>query len=159
MTALLWVLAAVMVVVGLVGIVMPALPGHMLILAGLALAAWADGFTHVSGWTLGIIAVVAIASFGIDFVSAAVSTRKLGASPRAMIGAGLGTLGGFFLGLPGLIIGPFVGAVIGELTATKDLRQAGRAGVAATIGFAIGTAVKVAFAFVMIAIFAAAFLF
>jgi uncharacterized protein YqgC (DUF456 family) len=76
-----------------------------------------------------------------------------------MVGAGLGTLGGFFLGLPGLIIGPFVGAVIGELTATNDLRQAGRAGVAATIGFAIGTAVKVGFAFVMIAIFAAAFLF
>jgi hypothetical protein len=159
MTALLWVLAAVMVAVGLIGIVMPVLPGHMLILAGLALAAWADGFTHVSGWTLGIIAIIAIASFGIDFVSAAVSTRKLGASPRAMVGAGLGTLAGFFLGLPGLIIGPFVGAVIGELTATNNLRQAGRAGVAATIGFAIGTAVKVGFAFVMIAIFAAAFIF
>ena len=158
MTALYWVIAGVMVVVGLVGIVMPALPGHILILAGLIVAAWADGFQHVSGWTLGIIAVVAISSYAIDFVSAAVSTRKLGASPRAMVGAALGTLGGFFLGLPGLIIGPFAGAVVGELTATKNLRQAGRAGVAATIGFAIGTAVKVAVAFVMIAIFAAAFL-
>jgi len=159
MTALLWVLAVVMVAVGLAGIVLPALPGHMLILAGLVLAAWADGFRHVSGWTIGLVAVVAVASFGIDFVSAAISTKKLGASPRAMAGAALGTLGGFFFGLPGLIAGPFVGAVIGELTATKDMRQAGRAGVAATIGFAIGTAVKVAFAFVMIAIFAAAFLF
>jgi uncharacterized protein YqgC (DUF456 family) len=148
-----------MVVVGLVGIVMPALPGHMLILAGLAVAAWADGFRHVSGWTLGVIAVVAIASYGIDFVAAAVSTKKLGASKRAMAGAALGTLGGLFFGLPGLIAGPFVGAVIGELTATRDMRQAGRAGVAATIGFAIGTAVKVAFAFVMIAIFVAAFVF
>jgi hypothetical protein len=159
MPVLLWILAAAMVVIGLVGIVMPALPGHMLILAGLVLAAWADGFRHVSGWTIGVIAVVAVASYGIDFVSAAISTKKLGASPRAMAGAALGTLGGFFFGLPGLIAGPFVGAVIGELTATKDMRQAGRAGVAATIGFAIGTAVKVAFAFVMIAIFAAAFLF
>jgi uncharacterized protein len=159
MTALLWVVAAAMVVIGLVGIVLPALPGHVLILAGLVLAAWADGFRHVSGWTLGVIATVAIASYGIDFLSAAISTRKLGASPRAMVGAALGTLGGLFFGLPGLIAGPFVGAVIGELTATKDLRRAGRAGVAATIGFAIGTAVKVAFAFVMIAIFAAAFLF
>lgn len=159
MTILLWALAVVMVVLGLVGVVLPALPGHMLILGGLAVAAWADGFRHVSGWSLGVIAVVAIASYGIDFVSAAVSTKKLGASPRAMAGAALGTLGGFFFGLPGLIAGPFVGAVIGELTASQDLRQAGRAGVAATIGFAIGTAVKVAFAFVMIAIFAAAFLF
>ena len=159
MTVLLWIAAAVMVVIGFVGIVMPALPGHMLILAGLVLAAWADGFRHVSGWTLGLIAVMAIASYGIDFVSAAMTTKKLGASQRAMAGAALGTLGGLFFGLPGLIAGPFVGAVIGELTATKDVRQAGRAGVAATIGFAIGTAVKVAFAFVMIAVFAAAFLF
>ena len=158
MTILLWTIAVAMVVIGLAGIVLPALPGHLLILAGLVLAAWADGFRHVSGWTLGVIAFVAIASFGVDFVAAAVSTKKLGASPRAMAGAALGTLGGFFFGLPGLIAGPFVGAVIGELTATKDMRQAGRAGVAATIGFAIGTAVKVAFAFVMIAIFAAAFL-
>ena|SRR5687768_14331236 len=158
MTALLWVLAVAMVVIGLVGIVLPALPGHVLILAGLALAAWADGFRHVSGWTLGAIAVIAVASYGIDFVAAAVSTKKLGASRRAMAGAAIGTLAGLFFGLPGLIIGPFAGAVIGELTATRDMRQAGRAGVAATIGFAIGTAVKVAFAFMMIAIFAAAFL-
>ena len=148
-----------MVAIGLAGIVLPALPGHMLILAGLMVAAWADGFRHVSGWTLGVIAVIALASYGIDFVSAAVSTRKLGASRRAMAGAAIGTLGGLFFGLPGLIAGPFVGAVIGELTETRDMRQAGRAGLAATIGFAIGTAVKVAFAFVMIAIFAAAFLF
>ena len=148
-----------MVAVGLAGIVLPALPGHMLILAGLIVAAWADGFRHVSGWTLGVIAVIALASYGIDFVSAAVSTKKLGASRRAMAGAAIGTLGGLFFGLPGLIAGPFVGAVIGELTETRDMRQAGRAGLAATIGFAIGTAVKVAFAFVMIAIFAAAFLF
>jgi uncharacterized protein YqgC (DUF456 family) len=159
MIVLLWIAAVAMVVIGLVGIVMPALPGHLLILGGLALAAWADGFQHVSGWTLGVIAAVAVASYGIDFASAAITTKKIGASPRAMIGAAIGTLGGFFFGLPGLIAGPFVGAVIGELTATKDMRQAGRAGLAATIGFAIGTAVKVAFAFVMVAIFAAAFLF
>jgi uncharacterized protein YqgC (DUF456 family) len=158
-TILLWILGVGMVAIGLAGIVLPALPGHMLILGGLIVAAWADGFRHVSGWTLGVIALIALASYGIDFVSAAVSTRKLGASRRAMAGAAIGTLGGLFFGLPGLIAGPFVGAVIGELTETRDMRQAGRAGLAATIGFAIGTAVKVAFAFVMIAIFAAAFLF
>ena len=159
MSVLLWIVAAAMVVAGLVGIVMPALPGHLLILAGLALATWVDGFRHVSGWTLGVIAIVAVASYGIDFVATAMTAKTLGASRRAMAGAAIGTLGGFFFGLPGLIAGPFVGAVIGELTATRDLRQAGRAGVAATIGFAIAVAAKVAFAFVMIAVFAAAFLF
>ena len=156
---LLWLLGVVMVVIGLVGIVMPALPGHVLILAGLFVAAWADGFNHISGWTLGLIALVALASYGIDFVSAVVTTKRVGASKDAMIGAALGTLGGIFFGLPGLIAGPFIGAVSGELIASRNLRQAGRAGVAATIGFAIGTALKVAFAFVMIAIFAAAFVF
>jgi uncharacterized protein YqgC (DUF456 family) len=159
MDVLLWIAAAVMVAVGLAGIIMPALPGHMLILAGLVLAGWADGFRHISGWTLGVIALVALASYAIDFVAAAVTTKKLGASGRAMAGAAIGTFGGFFFGLPGLLAGPFVGAVIGELTATNDIRQAGRAGVAATVGFAIGTAVKVAFAFLMVAIFAAAFVF
>jgi uncharacterized protein YqgC (DUF456 family) len=159
MTVLLWVLGVAMVGVGLVGIVVPALPGHVLIFGGLLVAAWADGFRHVGTWTLVAIGVIAASSYAIDFVAAAVSTRRLGASRRAMVGAALGTLGGFFFGIVGLVVGPFVGAVIGELTVSNDARQAGRAGLAAAIGFAIGTAVKVALAFVMIAIFAAAFVF
>jgi uncharacterized protein YqgC (DUF456 family) len=73
-----------------------------------------------------------------------------------MVGAGLGTLAGLFFGLPGLIVGPFVGAVLGELTMHRDWKKAGRAGVAAWIGFAVGTAVKVGFAFAMVGMFAAA---
>jgi uncharacterized protein YqgC (DUF456 family) len=156
MTVLLWTLAMALVAVGLVGIVMPALPGHILIFSGLVLAAWADGFRHVGVWTIVAIGVIGAASYAIDFVAAAVSTRKLGASRRAMAGAALGTLAGLFFGLIGLVAGPFIGAVVGELTVSRDLRQAGRAGAAAAIGFAIGTAAKVAIAFVMIAIFAAA---
>ena len=99
-------------------------------------------------------------SYAVDFVAAALGAKHLGASPRAMTGAALGTLLGLFLGLPGLILGPFVGAVLGELSVHRDLGRAGRAGVAAWIGFAIGTAVKVALAFSMVAIFLAAmFLF
>jgi uncharacterized protein len=159
MSIVLWALGTVLVVVGLVGIVMPALPGHLLIFVGLVLGGWADGFTRVGFWTLAVIGVVALASYGIDFAAAALGARRLGATPRAMTGAALGTLLGLFFGLPGIVIGPFLGAVIGELTATKDLARAGRAGVAAWIGFAIGTAVKVGLAFVMIAIFMAALVF
>jgi uncharacterized protein YqgC (DUF456 family) len=75
-------------------------------------------------------------------------------------GAALGTLLGLFFGLPGLIVGPLIGAVLGELSVHRDLARAGRAGVAAWIGFAIGTGVKIAMAFSMVAIFLAAlFLF
>jgi uncharacterized protein YqgC (DUF456 family) len=159
MSLLLWILAVVMVVVGLIGVVMPALPGHMLILAGLVLGAWADGFANVGAGTLAVIAVIAVASYGIDFIAVALGAKHLGVSPRGMSGAVLGTLAGLFLGLPGLIVGPFVGAVIGELTTHRDVAKAGKAGVAAWIGFAIGSAVKVAVAFVMIAIFIAALVF
>jgi uncharacterized protein YqgC (DUF456 family) len=93
----------------------------------------------------------------VDFVAAALGAQRLGASTRAMVGAGLGTLLGLFLGLPGIIVGPFIGAVIGELTLNRDWKQAGRAGLAAWIGFAIGIAVKVGLVFLMIGIFAAAF--
>lgn len=160
MIILLWVLAVILVFVGLAGILLPALPGTILIFAGLLLAAAADGFTRVGAGTLVLLGVIAAASYGVDFVAAALGVKRLGASPRAMGGAAMGTLLGLFLGLPGLIVGPFAGAVVGELTVHRDLARAGRAGVAAWIGFAIGTAVKVALAFSMVAIFLAAmFLF
>jgi uncharacterized protein len=158
MSILLWVVGIALVVVGLAGIILPALPGHVLILAGLVLAAWADGFTRVSVWTLVVLGVIAAASYLVDFAGAAVGAKKLGASSRAMLGAGLGTIAGLFFGLPGIILGPFAGAVIGELTVKQDLRQAGKAGVAAWIGFAVGTAVKVGMAFLMIGIFVGALL-
>ena len=159
MTILLWTIGIVLVIVGLVGTVLPALPGAMLIVAGLVVAAWADGFTKVGVWPLVAIGAIGAASYLVDFAAAALGARKFGASPRAMIGAGLGTLLGLFLGLPGIIIGPFVGAVIGELTVHRDMAKVGKAGLAAWIGFVVGMAVKVGIAFLMIAIFLSALVF
>ncbi len=159
MTVLLWVLAVVFVIVGLVGVVLPALPGSVLVFAGLLLAAWANEFTRVGGGTLMLLGTIAAASYGIDFVAAALGAKHLGASRRAMVGAALGTLFGLVFGLPGVIIGPFIGAVLGELTTNRNLARAGRAGVAAWIGFALGIAAKVGLVFVMLGIFLVAFLF
>lgn len=156
MTVLLWILAAGLVTIGVVGIVLPAVPGTILIFAGLFLAAWADGFSRVGAGTLVVLGVLAAASYAIDFGAAALGVRRLGASRRAMAGAALGTLFGLAFGLPGLIAGPFVGALLGELSATRNLARAGRTGVAAWIGFAIGIVVKVGVAFAMIGIFLAA---
>jgi uncharacterized protein YqgC (DUF456 family) len=160
MTILLYTVGAALVIIGLIGIVLPALPGHVLILAGLIVAAWADGFTRVGIWTLVVIGLIAAASYLVDFAAAAIGAKRLGASSRAMIGAGFGTVAGLFFGLPGIIFGPFAGAVLGELTVDhRDIRRAGKAGVAAWIGFAIGTAIKVAMAFVMIGIFLVGLIF
>ena len=159
MTILLWTLGVILVAVGLVGVVLPALPGTVLIFAGLLLAAWADGFTKVGFFTLAVIAVLGAASYAVDFVAAAFGAKRMGASPRAVVGAGLGTLLGLFFGLPGLMFGPLVGAIVGELTVHRDFKRAGQAGMAAWIGFAIGMAVKVALAMSMIALFLAALFF
>ena len=153
MTILLWVLGGVLVALGLVGVVLPALPGTVLMFAGMLLIAWAEDFTRVGVGTLVLVGAIGLASYGIDFAAAALGTRRLGASGRAMAGAGLGTIAGLFFGFPGIILGPFVGAVLGELSAHRDLARAGKAGVAAWIGFVIGMAVKVGIAFLMIGIF------
>jgi uncharacterized protein YqgC (DUF456 family) len=153
MSILLWILGVLLVVAGIAGIVFPALPGHVLIFAGLLLAAWADGFTRVSGWTLAVIGVIAAVSYLVDFVAAALGAKHVGASPRAVVGAGLGTLLGIPFGLPGVFLGPLAGAVLGELSVHRQWKRAAGVGLAAWIGFLIGTAVKVALAFMMIAIF------
>jgi uncharacterized protein YqgC (DUF456 family) len=158
MSVLFWVLAVILVVVGLAGIILPALPGTILIFAGLVLAAWADHFTRVGATTIVVIGLLAVSSYGVDFAAAAIGAKALKASRRAMVGAALGTVAGLVFGLPGIIIGPFAGAVLGELTLHGDWKRAGRAGVSAWIGFAIGIAIKVGLAFTMIGIFIAAFL-
>ena len=100
-----------------------------------------------------MLAVLAAASYAVELGAAAFGVKRVGASRRAMAGAAAGTLLGVFFGLPGVIIGPFAGAVIGELSARSDLAQAGRVGVAAWIGFLVGTVVKVGIAFIMLGIF------
>lgn len=159
MTIALWIIAVILIIIGVAGIVLPALPGTLLIVGGILLAAWADDFARVGMWPLIAVGVIGVLTYGVDLLAAALGAKTLGASSRAMVGAGLGTVAGLFLGLPGIIIGPFVGAVIGELTVDRDIRKAGKAGVAAWIGFAIGTAVKVSMAFLMIGIFLLALLF
>jgi uncharacterized protein YqgC (DUF456 family) len=153
---LLWVLAAVLVVVGLAGVVLPALPGVPLLFAGLVVAAWAEGFAHVGGGTIAVLAVLALLAYAADLAAGALGAKRFGASRSAVIGAALGTLAGLFFGLPGVVLGPFVGAVVGELLARRDLAQAGRAGFGAGVGLLLGIAAKLALAFAMIGVFAVA---
>jgi uncharacterized protein len=155
MTALTWVLAILLVAAGLLGLVLPALPGPLLLFAGLLVAAWAEGFAFVGAGTLVGLGLMALLAVLVDFVAGALGARRYGASPRAFIGATLGALIGIFFGLPGLLFGPFLGAVLGELSARPDLRAAGRAGWGAMIGLVLGTAAKIALGFAMIGVFLA----
>jgi uncharacterized protein YqgC (DUF456 family) len=155
---LLWIVGVALVGIGIAGIVFPALPGHVLIFTGLLLAAWANDFTRVGPWTLAVIGILGAASYTVDFVAAALGARHVGASRSAVVGAGLGTLLGIPFGLPGVVLGPLVGAVLGELSVNRQFGRAAGVGMAAWIGFLIGTAVKVALAFLMIGVFVVALL-
>jgi uncharacterized protein YqgC (DUF456 family) len=148
-----WVLAVALAGIGLVGIALPVVPGAPLLFAGLALGAWLDDFRYVSEATVAGLAVMAIATYGIDFVAGSLGAKKFGASPRAVFGAACGAVAGLFFGLPGVILGPFVGAVLGELSAQRSLGEAGRAGLGATLGLALGAAAKLALGLSMVGIF------
>jgi uncharacterized protein len=149
----LWILALTLVVAGLAGMILPVLPGPSLIFIGLVMAAWAEGFAHVGWITIGILAILAIFATAVDFLAGALGAKKFGASRRAMIGAALGAATGIIFGPPGIIIGPFAGAVIGELTVKQDINAAGRAGFGAWLGLILGMAAKVALGFTMVGVF------
>ena len=149
----LWVLAVLFALVGVAGLVFPALPGAPLLFAGLFIAAWADGFAHVGTGALILLGAMALMTYVVDFAAGAVGAKKFGASHRAMIGAVIGAVAGLFFGLVGVIIGPFIGAVIGELSVHRNFEAASRAGFGATIGLALGAAAKLAMAFAMLGIF------
>ena len=159
MSVLLWIVGIALVVIGIAGIVFPALPGTVLIFVGLLMTAWANDFTRVGPWTLVVIGLIGAASYAVDFVAAALGARHVGASRSAVAGAALGTLLGIPFGLPGVLLGPLVGAVLGELSVNRELGRAAGVGLAAWIGFLIGTVVKVALAFLMIGVYLIAFWF
>lgn len=156
--ALWYVLAVVLIVVGFIGTILPALPGVPLVFAGMLVAAWADGFQHVGLWTLiglGVLTVIAVA---VDFLAGLAGAKRVGASRMALVGAAIGTVVGIFFGLPGLLLGPFLGALIGELVAGGTLKRATGVGVGAWIGFLVGTVLKLGVCFAMLGLFALAFI-
>jgi uncharacterized protein YqgC (DUF456 family) len=150
---LLWLLAALLIVAGFAGLILPAIPGIPLVFAGLVLLAWAEHFVHVGWVTLTILGVLALASYGVDFLATALGAKKFGASARAIWGAAIGALVGLFFGLPGLLFGPFLGAVVGEFSGRATLKEALHAGAGATLGLLFGTLLKIALAFAMVGVF------
>lgn len=153
-TILLWLLAGLMVIAGLAGTVIPAMPGVPLVFAGLFVGAWIGDFQAVGWVTIGILAALAAVAWIVDFVAGAAGARYLGASSRAFWGATLGAIVGIFFGLVGMLLGPFIGAMIGELSGGNDIVSSGRAGVGAWLGMVVATAIKLALVFLMIGIFA-----
>lgn len=156
MTALLWTLAVVLIVTGVAGTVLPALPGAALVFAGILLGAWIDDFQRVSLTVVMVSGLLMLVAWGADYVSAMLGAKRAGASRQAIIGAAIGTVAGIFTGFIGLLFMPLVGAAIGEYLADRDAARAAHVGVSTWIGLLIGTLAKVVITFVMVGIFLAA---
>ena len=155
----LWfVLAIILIVVGVAGTVLPVLPGVPLVFAGMLIAAWSDGFQHVGVWTLVGLGVLTVIAVAVDFLAGLAGAKRVGASRLALIGAAVGTLIGIFFGIPGLLLGPFLGALIGELFAGGTLKRAADVGVGAWIGFLVGAVLKLGVCFAMLGIFVVSFI-
>lgn len=158
MDTLLWIVVVVMIVAGVAGTILPALPGTALAFVGILLGAWIDGFTRVTGWTVAVCGLLMLLAWGADYASGIIGARRAGASRLAVVGAAIGTVAGIFTGFIGLLFMPLVGAAVGEYLADRNAARAAHVGVATWIGLLIGTVVKVVITFVMIGLFVAALL-
>lgn len=158
MDIVLYLLGAGLMLAGLAGAVLPMLPGIPMIFGGIWLVAAVDHYRHLgSGWLLAIGAIGALGLL-VDFAAAALGAQRVGASRQALWGATIGTVTGLFLGLPGLLLGPFLGALLGELAAGSGVLRSAHAGLGTWLGLLGGTLVKLVVSFAMVGMFALALL-
>jgi uncharacterized protein len=156
---LLFVFGALLIAIGLAGLLLPAVPGTPLIVVGSVLIAWADGFARVGWMALTAIVLLGIAGVVLDQAAALLGARTAGASKWGVAGAIVGLLVGLPFGLPGIVLGPALGATVFEYYKDPDMRRAATAGAGVFVGFLVGTALKYAFAAAMIGILIAAYVF
>jgi uncharacterized protein YqgC (DUF456 family) len=152
---LLYVAAAALIVVGLIGAIVPALPGIPLIFGGIWLIAAVDHYQHLGLWWLLAVAGVGAVGLTLDLFAGALGAKRVGASKQAVWGALAGTVIGVFFGLPGLFLGAFFGAVLGELSAGNSVLRSTHVGVSAWVGLIFGSIIKLVSSVTMLALFGA----
>ncbi|TDB27763.1 DUF456 domain-containing protein [Stenotrophomonas sp. ATCM1_4] len=151
-----YTVAALLVLTGIAGIILPALPGVPLVFVGLLVAAWTEGFERVGWITLVVLGVLTVISIIIDIISTVIGAKKVGASRLALVGSAVGTVAGLFFMPIGLFVGPFLGALGGEYLHGRKLGQATKVGLGTWLGIVLGVAFKLGLAMTMVAVFAVA---
>ena len=148
-----WSLTILLTLVGLLGVIIPLLPGTTLVLAGMVLhkVLLPDSISWVAiGW----IGVVWLVSVVVDFLGVLVGTRLFGGGKWGMAGAGAGAVVGMFFSLPALILGTIFGAIVAErYVAKKTRRESLRAGAGAAVGFVLSTVGRLVCGFGMLVLF------
>lgn len=153
--AIVWLLTAALLLLGLLGSVVPGLPGAPVIFAA---AVWHELFLpqYLSGPTLALLGLLACLSAALDLLLSAAGGRRMGATYWGVMGAGLGAMVGIFFGPLGLFAGAVGGAAAAELLlAGKPINLAARAGLGAGLGLLVSTAAKALLALFMVGLFLA----
>lgn len=153
MVTVVGVVVAALFLAGLVGSIVPWMPGPLFILAGAVVWAVATDFQTLGWGPLAVLAALAVLSFLLDFLAGAIGARRYGASRWGVVGALLGAVVGLFLGPLGLIAGCVVGAVVGELARGADLAGGVRSGLGALVGLLAGLLADLVLAITMIGLF------
>jgi hypothetical protein len=138
---------------GLVGSVIPWMPGALFIVAGAVLWAFATDFVTLGVGRLVILGALAALSFLLDFVVGALGARRYGASRWGVVGAIAGAVVGLFFGPLGLIFGSVAGAIAGEMLRGGDVEGSVRSGFGALVGLLLGLVADLAIAVTMIGLF------
>jgi uncharacterized protein YqgC (DUF456 family) len=159
MAILLYVLGVALLGAGVAGLVVPVLPGALLLVAGVAALAWAGDFAILGWGTVGLAGAVALVMVAVDWAASVLGAKAFGASKWAVIGSAVGLLVGVFLGLPGILLGPAVGAIVFEYARDPNFGRAARAGAGAFAGFIVGSILKAVLAFVLLGVVALRFVF
>jgi len=146
-------LALLVMLCGLVGSVLPGLPGSPLILLAAIAHRLYFGAASANNWVLAGLVALTLLSFAFDYLASMVGAKKLGATWRGILGAVVGGLIGMFFSFPGIILGPFIGALLLEMTGGRKFKPAAQAGLGAVIGLLAGAIGKLAICIAMIGLF------
>ncbi|WP_290432615.1 DUF456 domain-containing protein [uncultured Parasutterella sp.] len=149
---ILWIAAVLLMGVGILGTVIPMIPGLPMIFAGAWLAAFIDHYDKINVWVVVLLGVLMLFGLAVDWIAQTMGAKKAGATKLGIVGSLIGTFVGIFTGLWGLIFMPLLGAAIGEFIDHQDMLRSGKVGFATWLGMIIGTVVKLALAFTMIGI-------
>jgi uncharacterized protein len=149
-----WLIAIILMAAGLIGTVVPVFPGTTIIFGAAVLHRIALGPERSCGWTALIgLGILMLLSYALDAGAGYMGAKRFGATRWGLAGGIIGGLTGLFFGLPGLFLGPVVGAIAGELIGGKQLVKAGRAGWGTILGTLAGVIAKIVLGLAMVAIF------
>ncbi len=149
------VFALLLMCIGVAGSILPGLPSTPLVFIGALAHKLYFGPAGAAWWVIGVLGVFTVISLVVDYAASVYGAKRLGATWRGAVGAIAGGLIGLFFNLPGILLGPFIGAALFEMAGGREWKEASKAGVGATLGLLAGAIGKLACCVAMMLLFTA----